>query len=414
MASRSLVLRGGLSTLLALLSTATWAQPASDEDPRAPEDAVPAEEPQPPFIPAGHVPGEGFRLKSEDGAYLLRVALQAALKADLNWTQEGTLLQSSFGVLRPSLRGNVVRPWMRYWLSLELSRDSPYVLDAFVEVQPWEALGLRYGQQGTPVSRHEDFGPQQLFFPEHAAVANFFWSGRDQGLTLFGGTPRRRVDYYLGVYGGSPLLEPVNLPDDYLVEARATVSPLGPVNASELPFTPEGGPLPPRISFTVQGYFGRVQTDAENFNPSNSILNPAVPTTVATRVGTLSFDLWWQLGRIIVFGEFYWRALKPVGVADTFSTYGAWGQVLVNVYRNRLGAGVRMNWLDPHADITGDRTLELEAQVAWFIQAPELMLKLRYGWLDQGTPDAPLPTGVQLPFSPGTSGVTTLQLNLFL
>ena len=48
--------------------------------------------------------------------------------------------------------------------------------------------------------------------------------------------------------------------------------------------------------------------------------------------------------------------------------------------------GVRGNWIDPSTSLSNVRTLIGEAQVAYYIHAPVLVLKLRYGIADQQTP----------------------------
>jgi hypothetical protein len=189
------------------------------------------------------------------------------------------------------------------------------------------------------------------------------------------------------------------------------VNPLGPVNGNEFPFTPEGKPLPARYSFTLQGYHGKIQTNAESYNPSNSILTP-VQTTQTERTTTAGADFWYQNGPVIAFGEFYWRSLRPESTGNDFNSIGIWGQVIVNAYKNLIGVGARVNWIDPNLNLTSDQATEVEGQVAWFIQPPDLVLKLRYAWLQQLSPDAQTLGSFQLPFIAGTSNLATLQLTL--
>ncbi len=367
--------------------------------------------PSPPSSPAiGFVPGEGFRLKSADGSYLLRIALQVGFKFEPAWTNGDGDVRGAFGFVRPIFRGNFYKPWFGYRVSLELAHGAPYLLDTYFDVERWKFFGFRFGQQGTPVGRHENFGPTQIFFPDFNGVASYFWSGRERGLTAFGSAGDGIFDYYAGLYGGSPLRESLDAPQTFLAEARATVSPLGPVNANELPFTPEGGSLPFRVSFTAQGYHGKLQSTVENYNPTQSILTP-MQTLKSQLMTSLGGDLWLQGGPLIVFGEFYWRSLKS---ADTnlFGSLGAWGQVLVNAYRNIIGVGARVSWLNPNTALAHDQAFELEEQVAWFIHAPELVLKLRHSWIDQHSPDPAALGSFILPFPTGNSQLFTLQLSM--
>jgi hypothetical protein len=359
----------------------------------------------------GYDAEEGFRFKSEDGAYMLRVALQIAIKVEPSWNDGDHTYNGTFAFLRPILRGNFYKPWLGYRLSMDLSGEDPTVLDAYIDVARWDAFGLRIGQQVTPASRHSSFGPAQIFFPEFAGVSSYFWSGRDRGITLYGTVLDERLDYYAGAFSGSPIDSPVNLEDNYIVEGRLTVNPFGPVNENELPFTPEGGALPGRVSFTVQGFHGRLQTDLESYNDSHSILMPQQPVSTK-KTSSASGDLWLQKGRLIAFGEFYWRTQKENDAPDSIGAYGAWGQVILNAYKNLIGVGARCNWIDPNNELPSDRALEFEGQVAWFIHPPEVVLKLRYAWLDQKTPGAARLGEFTLPFVTGTSNLATLQLTM--
>ena len=358
----------------------------------------------------GYTPEEGFRMRSEDGAYLLRLALQMGIKLEPSWTEGDRAMNGTFPFLRPILRGNLIRPWLMYRVSLELAREDPFVLDAYIDLEPVAEFGLRVGQQGTPVSRHESFGPQQIFFPEYASVASYFWSGRERGVTLYGSLLGERLNYYGGVYGGSPIDVPAALEDNYVIEARLTASPLGPVNANEFPFTPDGTPLPLRVSFTLQGFYGRLQTAPENYDQSNSVLDPNAALDT-TKLGMLGGDLWFQAGPAIVFGEFYWREQRPSGTDSWYAALGAWGEIILSVYRDVIGAGVRLNWIDPNTELANDNAFEVEGQLAWFVEPPELTLKLRYGWLKQETPTEESDE-FELPHVEGTTHVVTLQATL--
>lgn len=295
---------------------------------------------------------------------------------------------------------------------MEWSESTPFLLDGFVDIQPLERFGFIFGQQGTPVSRHNSFGPHQIFFPDYAGVSSYFWSGRERGLTLYGATNREILEYEAGVYDGSPIIKPLRRPNNYVVEARATVNPFGPANATEYPFTPEGDPLPFNVSCTFQGYFGRIATTLESYNFSNNVLSP-VQTEQTEKTGTLGADIWFQKGPIITFGEYYWRRLAPLDSnGGAFNSTGAWGQVIWNIYNNRFGLGSRLGWIDPNRTIADDQSWEIEGQTAWFIHSTDLVLKLRYAWLLQNSPGDEKLNGFILPYIAGTTHVVTLQFAL--
>lgn len=404
--------------------------PAATTAPAAPEEHVPgAHPPNAPDSPAGVYPGtgehvepdpeaagigytreEGFRFRTADGAYVLRLSLQLGLKFEPTWREGEPELGSTFAFVRPILRGNFYEPWLGYRVSMELGRGDPFLLDAHVNITPWEALSFTFGQQGTPVSRHDSFGPQQIFFPDYAGVATYFWSGRERGLTVFGSVIDGRLDYYAGVYSGAPIDVPTNPRSNYLFEGRVTTSPFGRVNDTELPFTAKGEPLPPRVSFTLQGYTGKLQTSNESFNAANNVLTPE-HSLLVRRNTTAGADLWIQGGPFIAFGEVYWSTERD-DVTSRHSVYGAWGQVVANVYKNLFGAGGRFNWIDPNSNLSGDQALSVEGQLAWFIHPPELVLKLRYAWIRQRSPEPAELGFFQLPFAVGTTHLATAQLML--
>lgn len=97
---------------------------------------------------------------------------------------------------------------------------------------------------------------------------------------------------------------------------------------------------PLRVSVTLQGFYGRLQTVDESYNEANSV----------------------------------------VGIGDWFGALAACGQIIVNLYCNLIGAGVRFNWIDPNTELSNDNSFEVEG-LAWFIQPPALTL--RYAWLKQ-------------------------------
>ena len=88
---------------------------------------------------------------------------------------------------------------------MELAGNPPYLLDSYIEAQPIDEFAVRFGQQFTPFSRHEYLGPQEILFPDWNIVANYFWTGRDKGLTVFGDVADQKLQYWVGLYGGSPL-----------------------------------------------------------------------------------------------------------------------------------------------------------------------------------------------------------------
>jgi hypothetical protein len=92
---------------------------------------------------AGLAPGEGFVLRSDDGNYKLRIGLQSAYKFEPVYQEGDYGNRRAFFVLRPIFAGTFFKEWIRFWTSLELVSNPPYLLDSYVEVQPRPAIGVR-------------------------------------------------------------------------------------------------------------------------------------------------------------------------------------------------------------------------------------------------------------------------------
>ena len=157
-------------------------------------------------------------ISSPDGQSTLRVGLDAIYKFEPRTLNGDWQNRDAIYAARPFLGGTVFRPWIRFLTEVELAQNPPYLLYSWLEVQPRPEIGFRIGQQDTPISRHENFGVMRTLLPETDVVAEYFWTGRDKGVTVFGALGNDRVDYYAGVYGGSPLRQFTTLAGNYVVE----------------------------------------------------------------------------------------------------------------------------------------------------------------------------------------------------
>jgi hypothetical protein len=361
---------------------------------------------------AGYIPGSGFVIQSEDAAYKLRVGLQAAYKFEPVYRDGTHQNRNTFFVLRPILSGNFFREWIHFWTSMELAANPPYALDSYVEIFPLKEFGLRIGQQFTPYDRHEYFGAQEILFPAWAPVSEYFWTGRDKGVTAMGKFGEE-LEYWAGVYSGTPLRQYNALAGNYVFIGRLTWNPLGPVGATEFPYIVSDGPTPFRVSATVQGYYGKVQRAAENFNPATFRFD-VVATGETQKQEAGGADLWVQGGRFFFYADGTIRRTTPPMGAAAYTSIGVWGQLGMMLIDKAVDAGVRFNWLNPSIDLPSDQFYSIEGQLAYYIsQSPGLVLKLRYGLGKQGSPgtDAlgPVPLVIS---SPGTTQLGTIQLNV--
>ncbi|HWE27830.1 MAG TPA: hypothetical protein VHB97_07500, partial [Polyangia bacterium] len=301
-----------------------------------------------------------------------------------------------------------------YWCSLEFRQFPPFLLDCYMDIRPWKFFGLRAGQFWTLLSRHEYLGPQELIFASWAPTADYFWTGRDRGVQLFGETPY--IDWYTSITAGTTLTNTTTVPGNFQFQARVSINPLGAVGPTEMPWIVTKGAVPFRLSFTLQGAYGRVNPNGVGFN-SDSLL--ALTPQGERTYGTGAADLLIQWHRFGFFSEFYARRISPRDVPTSpFTQYGAWAQAHYTFWRRALDGALRFDWIQASSSLPNSDFYSGEAQVAWFIYSNSLAVRLRYGFAHQGDP-GPAPatdpmflTTVGLPIAPGWLHVVTLQLQL--
>jgi hypothetical protein len=355
-------------------------------------------------------PGEGFVLKSRDDNYRLRVGVQAVYRSEPRYVDGKSQDRTAIYSARPSLAGSVVRPWIAFLMTAELAANPPYLLYAYIDARPIKELGVRFGQQDTPFSRHENYGLYRVLFPETGPVSDYFWSGRDKGITVYGSFADR-LDYFAGFFGGSPLRQFTTIAGNYEVQGRVTVNPMGKMSDAEFAYAVGDGPVPTRISFTLQGYGGRIQSATENFDTNSFLLTP-VASGMTTMQETGGADVFLQSSRVVFLSEVFLRSTSPSDASSRYTSVGAWGQVGVLLYRRVLDAAASVGWTNPSTSLSHDRLLGGEGQVVYYVAAPTLILKLRYAYFDQQTPGSTALETVTLPAMAGTTQLITLQANL--
>jgi hypothetical protein len=362
-------------------------------------------------VTAGFEPSEGFVLGSADGSYRLRVGLRAAYKLEPHYVDGVAQDRNTIVSTRPSLGGSVVRPWITFLMTAELAQNPPFLLYSYLDIRPLTEFGVRVGQQDTPYSRHENFGLYRIIFPETGPVSNYFWTGRDKGVTAYGSIGGDRLDYYAGVYAGSPLQQYSDIVGNYVAEGRITVNPWGKIGDAEFAYALGDESAPTRLSFTLDGYFGKVQTATQNFDP-DTFAFATTPTGMTYRHQAAGADVFFQSSRLHAFAEGYLRRTTPPGSAASYLSLGAWGQVGVLLVPRHLDVAVSGSWADPSTSLSDDRLLVVEGQLTYYIAAPALILKLRYAYADQQTPGMAALGPVTLPATPGRTQLGTLQVNL--
>ena len=359
----------------------------------------------------GYVPGEGLAIRSAtDDNYQLRVGLEGAYRLGPAFLNGASQNRTSIFSARPSLGGSLVRPWITFLTTAELADNPPYLLYAYLDVRPARELGVRFGQQNTPFSRHENFGLYRIVFPETGPVAGYFWSGRDKGLTLYGSVADR-FDYYAGLYAGSPLRQFTTIAGNYVGEGRITFNPMGKMGDAEFVYALGDDPAPFRVSFTLQGYVAKIQTATQNFDP-NSFVFTSMASGTTTKEQTAGADIFVQSRRVVFLTEGYVSRTNPLDGTPSYTSVGAWAQLGVLIFRRKLDAAVQGDWADPSTRLSTDRFLAGEGQVTYYVKAPTLIVKLRYAYADQQSPGMTALGPVKLPGTAGRAQLITLQTNL--
>ncbi len=354
---------------------------------------------------AGWYPG--FAIKSKDDKFKLRIGLNAGYRFEPYWIDGESQNRKTFFVLRPFIEGHIFEDWIRYWTSFEFASNPPYLLDSYIELMPMPEAGLRIGQQWTPLSRHEYFGPQEILFPEWAPVAEYFWTGRDKGITALGSIGEGKFEYWGGVYSGTPLRQFIAIDGNWVLEGRVTVSPMGPVAPKEFVYIVEDE-VPFRVSFTLQGYVGSVEHAVENFNPS-SFRFDVEGSGERRDQGCGAADIWVQGGPFAALVEGYVRETDPEG-PEEWNSFGVWGQVGVMVVDRTVDVGARANFLNASDDLDNDLFSSIEGQIGFYpVHTQNLQLKLRYGYAHQEDPGV---EGAPLFTVPGDHQLITAQLML--
>ncbi len=422
---------GALWPLASMVSAISLAAAPKAQAQAVPELAVPSEEEQgePTFIEADAravkasfvtAPGsagwsaqEGFHIQTTDGSSRLRIGLVSAYRYEMLRLNGQTENGNAFLVMRPYLTGNVLKKWLQFWTSFEFAQNPPFLLDFYVELLPHAEVGVRVGQQPTPLSRHESFGAQQLLFPEWSPVTDYFWTGHDKGITALGSLFADKLNYWLGTYCGSPVRQFVCAHGSWVLEGRLTASPMGPMENSEAPYITAGTTVPTRYSFTLQATGGDYRDVKQTFNPA-AFRFESEPNGEKRKQRLGALDFWLQSRRFTLFLEAYLRSTdRPRGPDPSFLSVGVWGQAGVMLLRT-LDLGLRACWLNPSDRLAEDRAYTLEGQVAYYpFQNQMFVGKLRYGFSNQKAPEREGQLGgAELLTIPGKIHLLTLQLGL--
>lgn len=155
---------------------------------------------------------------------------------------------NQFDVARARLgfRGHIFEPYLRYNLGTNLSVSDAKLVNAFVEVDLQDALGvgfgtstaLRYGYWRTNFGRQAAESSQNLQFVDRSLTSSVFNLGNNTGLSLLGGFTHwyRPVRYELNLsngFGTFGLSDRGSLDDNLAVAMRVTEEVVGEYGTGE-------------------------------------------------------------------------------------------------------------------------------------------------------------------------------------
>ena len=217
----------------------------------------------------------------------MRIGLVGGYKFEPTYSDGAWQQRPTFFVLRPFLGGNFFREWIHFWTSVEFASNPPYLLDSYVELAPSKCSGFASASSSRRSSPRVLRSPGDPI-PRVGAGQRVLWSGRDKGITALG-TLAEQLDYWLGLYSGTPLRQFNAIPGNYVFEADSPGTPR-PQGRTEFPYIVSEGPAPFRVSGTLQGYYGKSPVRDRELQPVDLPLRgearPARPTRKAAEART--------------------------------------------------------------------------------------------------------------------------------
>ena len=150
------------------------------------------------------VDDKGFSMGLPDKSYVLKI--RGLLQTDGRIFFDDQTLQANDTFLvrrfRPTLEGTLFS-LVDFKMTPELASSSVQILDAYIDVHPWEWLRVRAGKMKGPVGLERLQSDADLPLLERALDQNLS-SQRDIGVQLWGDVAGGIVHYVAGVFNGNP------------------------------------------------------------------------------------------------------------------------------------------------------------------------------------------------------------------
>jgi len=150
------------------------------------------------------VDDKGFSMGLPDKSYVLKI--RGLLQTDGRFFFDDQTLQANNTFLirrfRPTLEGTLFS-LVDFKMTPEFASSSVQILDAYIDVHPWEWLRVRAGKMKGPVGLERLQSDADLPLLERALDQNLS-SQRDIGVQLWGDVAGGIVHYVAGVFNGNP------------------------------------------------------------------------------------------------------------------------------------------------------------------------------------------------------------------
>ncbi|MFO0646331.1 MAG: porin [Polyangiales bacterium] len=327
----------------------------------------------------------GVGLTRADGLFGIAAHLFVQSRLDLNITPSGTdSIDFRVPVVRPQLRGNVLRPWITFFVQPELA-GAPRLLDAEVTVSPSPWFGVRFGQFIPPFTRQFLTPPFKLLFSDFAMSNTVFRVDRSRGLELFGQAPSGHFEWHAAVTDANTIAATANEADHVRLYGRVAFTPWGRNAYTETPGVEGLGDF-----FTV----GLNATWATVNRPTSTDAMAPLAGVGTTSAG---LDLALHAGPVFAQAEGYVRGLDDAQGSTAWSA-GGYGEAGVTVVPRRVELAARGDVLAANVSTGAGLTRRAEGLVAAYFDGIHLKAQLRYAYTDAdpGSPVAPVGSSHQL------------------
>lgn len=268
-------------TLLCLLSSVAYAQPAPDGPAKAPEP--PPVEPNPPPTDQPLIPEEttaptppadekkeekpnvgydkGFFIRSTDDKYSLKIKGRVQPFFNFSWVNASDDARPQLEVrrMRITLDGNIHGKNLTYKLQTDFGKGLPTVKDAHLDVRLSGDTWLRFGQWKRPFSRQQISSSSNLEMTDRAITDRAFGAGRDVGIAVRNDYEKSpEIEWTLGVFNGRG--EAPALKGTVTVDPMTGMGTLGPTTNTNVP--PEFRPaVVGRVGYNSKGLKGYQEAD---------------------------------------------------------------------------------------------------------------------------------------------------------